>query len=236
MLSKGFKVTCIECDTGYADHVKNVSESAGFSVNISSSMNDIKESSDLNIIVSPEHKEKKMPGFYYEQLGIDNFDLKYDFIINDGIDRQRFLERFTKCTESIIILDNCEYAANCGRLMKSSAKPDLSAVYRDFLRSADWNRLVFEQPEGREGMGVADATGWESNHRWLTSVSWSRRHIFTDLIVSNIGFPLVNGQGIGNADLESLPERCPFDWETMTWSNDELYPSELDLKLDRRTV
>ncbi len=233
LLSRGFQVTSAECDQGYIRHVSRVALSSGFSVNIVKSMADISKEYDLTIISLPPYSDKIKPGFWFDSLKLDVTDLNYDVLINDGVDRAHFLRLFDLCKGSIIILDNCEYAANWGKLTKSSAKPDLSALYRKFLRSSSWKNFVFEQTEGRDGMGVADPTGWESNHRWLTSVSYSHEHIFSELIISDIGMPLVNNFGINDHDLSTLTVRCPFNWDEMKWEVNELYPETLDLKLKR---
>jgi rubredoxin len=133
---------------------------------------------------------------------------------------------------SIVVLDNVEYSANWGRLDRSSAKPNLIETYRCILRSIDWHNYIFEQSEGREGHGSTDKTGWESPHRWLSAVCWPKEHFFHELMITHLGFPVVNRFGMSNDDIKSLEERCPFDWSTMEWLR-EPFPKELDLKLDR---
>jgi hypothetical protein len=100
------------------------------------------------------------------------------------------------------------------------------------LRSADWKSYIFEQNEGREGRGSTDKTGWESPHRWMSAVCWPNSHILTGLMITHLGFPVVNQSGIEDIDTESLNKRCPFDWTKMEWLC-EPFPKELDLKLKR---
>jgi hypothetical protein len=56
--------------------------------------------------------------------------------------------------------------------------------------------------------------------------------LFYKFIISNIGLPVVNKEGLDDEDLFSLSERCPFDWEKMVWLK-ENFPKELDLGLER---
>lgn len=50
--------------------------------------------------------------------------------------------------------------------------------------------------------------------------------------MTHLGMPLVNELGIEDADVETLKDRCPFDWQRMQWLR-PAFPAELDLKLDR---
>ena len=233
LLAKNFRVTSVECDEGYIKHIAEVANSTGYSVNVVSKYAEIDEKFDLNIIKLAAYSNAAKPGKWYKSLGIENVDLDYDLLINDGVDRLLFMEKFIKCTKSIVLLDNCEYAANWGRLTKSSAKPDLIKVLRMFLRSNEWRQVLFEQPEGRNGMGTPDATGWESNHRWVTAISWGRAHLLSQLMVSDIGLPLVNLSGRDDADTESLQDRCGYDWDNMKWEIEADFPDSLDLGLFR---
>ena len=90
-----------------------------------------------------------------------------------------------------------------------------------------------EQTEGRDGMGIPDATGWESSHRWVTGISWGQEHVFSKLMVTNLGLPLVNISGADDHDIDSLESRCGFNWEKMQWDTDDEYPDSLNLWLDR---
>lgn len=225
-LSKGLKVLTIEADKNYVDFLCNVARGCGFSAAVfldgSSYVRD-GSNYDLSIIFTAKLSDV-----------LEIMDLaKADIIINDGIFRREVLDKISKDRpNSIIVLDNVEYSANWGHLDRSSAKPLLVKSYRSFLRSADWQTYIFEQSEGREGGGVADKTGWESIHRWMSAVSWPKDHVLRDLMLTHLGFPVVNALGINDEDVESLEERCPFDWEKMKWLR-EPFPKEIDLKLDR---
>jgi hypothetical protein len=233
-LNKGFRVVSLEASSEYVNYVVGIAKTLGYSVNVVDAMEQVNDCYDLCIVKLADYDNTMHPpGFWYDSLGIEDIHLDYDLLVNDGVDRKFFLNKFRSCTNSIIVLDNCEYAANWGRLMRSSAKPDLITDYRSFLRSKDWTSMLFEQPEGREGRGSGDNTGWESDVRWLTAIAWSRDHVFSDLMISNLGFPLVNEQGISDADLESLNDRCAFDWEQMKWEDENIYPETLDLGLHR---
>ena len=135
-------------------------------------------------------------------------------------------------SKAIHILDNCEYCANWGRLARSSGKPSLIPAYRGVLRDSSWRTFLFEQPEGREGHCIEDNVGWESPNRWITGILWKNDHILSELMITQLGFPLVNLQGIDNVDITSLDDRCPFDWGNMKWLVEE-FPESLDLKLER---
>lgn len=232
-LSKGVQVTSVETDEGYIEHVRGLASSSGFTVRVVDAVPSGPSDYDLTIIRCPAWDQGVKLGHWYNALGMDNAELNYDFLAIDGVDRLQFLNKFSTIKDAIIILDNCEYGANWGRLTKSSAKKAVSAGYRDFFRRSDWNRIMFEQAEGRDGRPAADSMGWEARHRWLTSISWHDDSPLTKMVVSNLGFPLVNPQGIDDADLETVEDRVPFDWENMKWGTDEEFPEALDLGLER---
>jgi hypothetical protein len=159
---------------------------------------------------------------------------EWTFIINDGISRDLVLKEIVDFkVNSIVILDNTEYCANWGRLDRTSAKPKFISIYRSFLRGNGWSRYIFEQPEGRDGRGASDSVGWESPHRWASAVAWLDTHVLTKHIVTNLGFPLVNLLGIDDKDIETVEERCPYNWEKMEWVK-EAFPPELNLELYRK--
>jgi hypothetical protein len=241
LLSKGITVCSIETDPGYSNHIKSVAESAGYTVRLASCMPE-KLAHDLTLITVPRAPEDVFEtGGYFRCLDIQNYDLDFDLLINDGVDRAAFMEKFRKYPGSIVVLDNCEFAANWGLLYQGSAKPDLIAIYREFLRTPEWARIIFEQAEGRSGRGSADVTGWESLSRWATAISWGKDHLLAELMVSNQGFPLINSEGLNDLDLKTLEDRCPFDWVTMEWVERNLHPEvdgcffppKLDLGLKR---
>lgn len=233
LLNKNFSVVSVECDSGYVEHVTGLAIATGYKVKVVHSYADIDPAYDLNMIQLSEYTNAIKPGTWYAELGIDGVSLDYDLLINDGVDRMLFMRKFSLCEQAIVLVDNCEYAANWGRIAKSSAKPDLISEYRRFFRSTLWNNILFEQTEGRDGMGIPDATGWESNHRWITGISWGQEHVLSKLMVTNLGFPLVNMAGENDLDLDSLEQRCGFNWETMQWDTNEEFPESLNLGLDR---
>lgn len=225
-LAKGLRVISIESDKGYVDFISSVAHNSGFSVCV---FNDLNEYLHTNL-------EYDLSLIYSKQIDdvVDVIDkINACFIVNDGISRLEVLNKIVSVkSNSVIILDNVEYSANWGRLDRSSGKPDLVKAYRSFLRSSEWKCHIFEQQEGRGGFGAADKTGWESPHRWMSAVCWPSDHFLTDLIISNIGFPVVNKMGLNDLDLETLSDRCPFNWETMEWQC-QPFPEKLDLKLYR---
>lgn len=225
-LSKGLRVTTVESDEVYVKALISLVEAAGFKARVYSDLIEFESnaiSEDLSIVFAKNLGE--IPNIF------DQVD--FDVIVNDGISRKDVLINILeKKPNAIVVLDNVEYSANWGRLDRSSAKPDLIPVYREFLRSKDWRNYIFEQPEGRGGRGSADKTGWESPHRWISAVAWPVEHLLHALMITHSGFPVVNRMGEDNADLATVSERCPFDWEKMVWLKDP-FPPELDLKLDR---
>jgi hypothetical protein len=226
LLGKGLKVITVESDESYMKFLISVAESIGFeckSIEFSELNDDTIDTYDLLII-----KAK-----YLSELGdiISQFD--WDIIVNDGISRREVLEKIhNRLGNTIVILDKVEYCANWGRLDRGSAKPDLIKAYRSILRDQDWSHIIFEQPEGRDGRGAMDKTGWESPHRWASAVLWPSNHLLAKLMVSNIGMPIVNQKGLNDEDTATLGERCPFDWDKMEWLKPH-FPTEMDLKLER---
>lgn len=225
-LSKKSRVISIESSADYVKFVHDIATSSGFK----------------STIVTPfDLSSNKLDGFDLILVQASSFSeisqllntIDFDIIVNDGIERKKITEQiFESLKDKIVILDNIEYSSNWGRLDRSSAKPDLIIAYRKILRSPDWRHYIFEQPEGRLGRGFSDKTGWESPHRWASAVLWPSNHLLAHLMITNLGFPIVNELGINNKDIETLGERCPFDWSEMKWLKPE-FPSELDLKLDR---
>ncbi len=226
MLGKGVKIATVESDDEYIRFICNVSRNIGY----------------RSTVVSPnEFNAQLFKEFHLviikagDVSDTDNIIDKagWDLIINDGISRREVLQEIrAKSKNAVVILDNVEYCANWGRLDRTSAKPDLIEVYRSILRDHNWKHYLFEQNEGREGRGSPDKCGWESPHRWISAVLWPESHLFTKLMVSNIGMPLVNELGVDDTDIATLKDRCPFDWKLMEWKK-QSFPVELDLKLNR---
>ena len=226
LLGKHVKVVTVESDDAYIEFICGVARNVGYKVCTV-------EPCDFNSNLLSEYQlvVVKSPNL----SATDNILNKHlwDIVINDGISRLEVLEAIHQShLNAIVILDNVEYCANWGRLERSSAKPGRIKAYRAMLRDTEWRHYIFEQSEGREGRGAADKTGWESPHRWASAVLWPVEHVLSKQLVSNIGLPIVNELGADDSDVDTVEERCPFDWEEMKWLKDP-FPAELDLKLPR---
>lgn len=226
LLARGSKVVTIESDESYIKFIHQSAASSGYkSICILAG--------EFNSMLLESHHLVIIKTASYGDVAKLIPDHQWDFIVNDGIARREVLESIhSNGTNSIIILDNVEYCANWGRLDRTSAKPDLTKVYRGILRDSNWRHYIFEQPEGRDGRGSPDKTGWESPHRWASAVLWPASHIFNRFMITNIGLPVVNDMGLDDADTETLKDRCPFDWTEMRWLKAP-FPPEMDLKLFR---
>lgn len=226
LLSRGAKVATIEGHDDYINFIVGMAERAGYTAAVVKAVDFTERDFDKYDLIAIKANELS------ETDGVIA-KMDWSIIINDGISRKDVLSEIQNTDKnSIVVLDNCEYCANWGRLDRSSAKPDLIQVYRAFLRDPKWRHSIFEQPEGRDGHGTADKTGWESPHRWASAVCWPQDHLLAKMMVTSLGLPLVNEQGLEDRDLSTIGERCPFDWNTMTWLK-EPFPETLDLKLDR---
>jgi hypothetical protein len=226
LLQKGCKILTIESDQSFIDNLSKISADIGFRTMVSQSVTDcLNNFQDYDCVILQANK--------YENIGDKLFSKKdWDLIINDGIDRLKVLEAITCYSGSpIAILDNSEYCANWGKLERCSAHPDRVKAYRNFLRSEKWKNIIFEQQEGREGRAIADNSGWEAPHRWATAICWPNSHILTKMIVTQLGFPLLNIEGQDDGDILSLPQRCRFDWEKMRWIDNEFSKT---LQLNRK--
>ena len=233
LLNKRCRVTTIEGDQRYINYMANVATNAGFKVNVCDKFN-VNKDYDLNIIQVDKYERKKFDdGHWYSSLKIDNVKLEFDILINDGIDRLFFLKKFIKSYNSILILDNVECAANWGKLTKLSADTNRSSEYRKFLRNTSWNKISFEQAEGRNGRTVADFIGVESDHRKITTVAWYKNHLFNKMMITDKGFPIVNDEAIDDYDLKALKEKFPYDKEKKQWVKKEKYPKILNKDLKR---
>lgn len=227
-LGKGFRVLTIEDSPSFIHDIESHARQGGYRVETGSTPDeglDALKNSDLVLLqagrISPE------------ALSLIS-STKWSIIVNDGIDRAEVLsEIYAVNTGSLIILDNCEYCANWGaRLERGSAHPTRIPIYREFLRSNDWHCYLFEQAEGRDGYSSPDRTGWEAPHRWITGVGWHKSHLLQQLMVTSKGLPLVTPEGINDGDIESLAQRCPFDWDNREWLTDS-YTNYFDLHRKR---
>jgi len=229
-LQKGCKVLTVENDEQFIDDLNQVAKIMKLNSKvIRDVVSDIQiELEDYDLII--------LKASCYQDIKANIFSPtnKWDIVMNDGISRSDILKDITtNLQNSIIVLDNCEYCANWGRLARSSAKVNQSTTYRSFLRDTAWNKYIFEQKEGRDGYSVPDACGWESPNRWATAICWHESHILNKYMITHLGFPLVNLSGIEDKDLETLEKRCPYDFKKNKWILDE-YPESLDMKLERK--
>jgi|GEM_PF-1121395 len=226
LLSKGSNVVTVESDENYIEFIRGTAKSSGYKVAVVSP-------GKFSVQLLEEHHLTIIKASKYEEVPQLITQAKWDFIVSDGIARAEVLNDIRKnAVRSVVILDNVEYCANWGRLDRTSAKPDLIKLYRSMLRDSQWRHYIFEQMEGREGRSSPDKTGCEAAHRWASAVLWPTTHFFSELMLTHLGFPLVNMMGIQDADTNTLHERCPFDWTTRQWQK-ESFPPELDLKLPR---
>lgn len=227
LLTKGVRVVTVESDDAYVSLVCSIARNAGYQAT-AVDVQDFSQSllADFHLVAIKASSLAETNGILTSN--------HWDIVVNDGISRREVLAKIHQSSlNSIVILDNVEYCANWGQLDRSSAKPELVKVYRAILRDKNWKSHIFEQPEGRADRGGApDKAGWESPHRWASAVLWPERHFLTPLMVTTSGLPMVNPQGADDADVETLEERCPFDWSQMKWLKPP-FPSELDLKLHR---
>ncbi len=206
-LSKGCSIVSVESDDFCVDSIIGSACSFGFNAK-KSEWKDFKFKIPISFS-SPELQIFKAQTI--KDMPQNIFDYDWDIIVNDGISRHECLEGILQNNKnSIIILDNVEYCANWGTLQRSTAYPLRIKVYREFLRSSEYNHYFFEQEEGRSGHSSPDSFGWEAPHRWITSIGWRRNHIMNILMVTNIGFPLVNMQGIADEDIKTVRDRCPY--------------------------
>jgi len=215
-LGKGCRLLTIESDDAYIQDLLNISQSIGFRSRSVGQVKDVLASFsdyDLTILKASDFKD----------VGKAIFNLQdWSFIVNDGISRNDVIQTISECnTNAVVVLDNAEYCANWGKLERCAAHPERVKNYRKILRDPKWRHYLFEQNEGREGHSSADFTGWEAPHRWISGVLWPNDHLLTKLMVSHIGFPLVTLEALNDDDVNSLSQRCPFDWESMKWLVDE---------------
>ena len=204
-LSKGCKIVTIESDDNYIADLRNTATAAGFSVDICTANNQecfIEQSiADLIIIKATDISE------IAKSVLLKN----YDIFINDGISRHEFLEFYIENKmESMLILDNCEYCANCGYLSLSSAYPERIKSFRNFLRSSNYKHYLFEQIEGRDGHGIPDATGNEISGRWISAVAWPNDSKFAKQIVTDQGLPMVIKDGLDDSDISTVRQKNPY--------------------------
>lgn len=220
LLQNNVKVICVESDDIYLQFVAKTAEETGCKVATITyeELNDkIVETHDLIIMKATTLDD--VDGL------IDRY--KYDIISNDGISRRAITRKLIDNEyDSVIIFDNAEYCANFGRLHRSSGKTELLRIYREFLRSPKFSKIIFEH----QGRMAEHRTGWEAPPRWASAIIWPKSSPLEELMLTTEGLPLVNELGLEDEDLKSLDERCPFDWEKNEWMVKEC-PQSLDLGL-----
>ncbi len=129
------------------------------------------------------------------------FTQDWDIIMIDGIARREILEKaILMKSDALIILDNIEHAAGWGKIFP--LQKQRAMAYRKFLQSPDYQHYLFEQQEGRDGHATPDSTGFESPHRWISSVAWRQESLFGKLLLTQLGLPLVTSAH--NIDINSL--------------------------------
>jgi hypothetical protein len=225
-LQKQCRILTIESNEDFINDLLKLSQDLGYRSRIVKTLEEgISSFKEYHMTILKAEK--------FEDVGDAVFAMEdWSIIVNDGISRHQVIEKIMeKKSSSIIVLDNAEYCANWGKLERASAHPDRVRSYRRILRDPSWRQYLFEQTEGREGYSSPDSTGWEAPHRWISAVLWPHDHLLSRLMVSCIGLPLVNLDGFEDMDVQTLPERCPFDWNNMKWLVDEYTKV---LKLERK--
>ncbi|MCH9853149.1 MAG: hypothetical protein K0U45_06550 [Alphaproteobacteria bacterium] len=121
------------------------------------------------------------------------FNQNWDVILIDGIARRQILQRIVSVkSDALIIIDNIEHAADWGNI--APQRPQRADFYRQFLQNSDYQHYLFEQIEGRDGHSTADDAGFETPHRWISAVAWRKTSIFGQLMLTQLGLPLVTLQ------------------------------------------
>lgn len=217
-LQNKFKVFCCESSEEFIQDLNKLATIQGFSVEILegnfSQLQSLELAADLTIL--PINAFDKT--IHCDLIHGNDWDV----IVNDGFAREQVMEQIVDKVSSILIVDNVEYAANWGHtLARSSAHESRIPKYRALFRNPDWNKILFEQGEGSGTKAYSDSTGWEAPHRWITGVFWHSSHLLSQHIITDIGFPLVTTEGLHDKDIETLNERCPFNWEKMEWEQSE---------------
>jgi hypothetical protein len=199
--SKGCRIVSIESDKDYTRAVKDI----------------IKVATSRDSVTTGAATDPKLCDSSLETINATKFDdipaeiwtRQFDLVVNNGIFRHECLEKIVKnFPDALIIQDNLEYCSNIGDLMYSAGYPERIASYREVLRSEKFEKIIFEQPEGRDGFSQQDATGWECPLRWMTAAIWSRQHpIFSKSLLTNKGFPVISKEGFSDEDIKTVRER-----------------------------
>lgn len=212
-LQRGLRVVSIEPSAEYLRKIESLASELGYRVARWNGVDDLKvvlDRANLLLVDAELVKDRESKIF---DAGVE-----WHFVVNDGVSRESVMNLAQEhARSSILVVDNIEYCANWGRLERCAAHPTRVRSYRKLLRDTYWRHCLFEQAEGRELRSAADATGWEAPHRWISGVFWGHSHLLSKLVVSSLGFPVVTVEGAEDGDIETIPERCPFDWTEMRW-------------------
>jgi hypothetical protein len=218
------KLFGIESDEKYLSFIKNCSINCGYRTSLVDQKN-----CDNKFLKNTKNKLNLIFANKINSNFIKN--VNFDIIIIDGIERFNLVKKiFRKNNKNqLIIIDNTEFAANWGKLNKSSAVVARTRLYRKILRSNIWKNYTFEQDQTSDS--TTDITGFRSEMRWISSVFWNKKHLFNKIMVNNLGLPLVNSLGENDQDLKTLFKRCPYDFKNKKWLEKKHYPKKLDLGL-----
>ncbi len=129
----------------------------------------------------------------FHQIDAEIFNQNWDIILIDGIARRQILQRIVSVkSDALIIIDNIEHAADWGHIPPQ--RPKRADFYQQFFQNTDYQHYLFEQIEGRDGHSVADDAGFETPHRWISAVAWRKTSLFGQLMLTQLGLPLVKLQ------------------------------------------
>lgn len=215
----------LKSDSDYLNFIKNTSILAGTSTKLI-------DQKVINNKYLKYNKDKLNLIFTKRILNHVLNNVNFDIVIIDGFNRKSALEKIIRNNNfnQLVVIDNTEYAANWGKLSRSSAAVTRTKVYRKVLRSKHWVNYSFEQ-EQSSNCSSMDQAGFIIKGRWISSVLWHKKHLFTKLMVNNLGFPMVNALGANDKDLKTLFKRSPYDFKKKKWLIKEYYPKSLDLGL-----
>lgn len=199
-LNKGFNVVMIEHDVKWRERVCAVARAGGFSIN-EEQISTLREEPNLIVV----------EGKGFSAIPYEIAVLNYFIVVIDREDRRcNARDAFTRFKNSIIVIDNYEFARDWGNLPISSGYPERAGEWRGFLHDNDWRYYLFEQPEGRSGHATQDFSGYEAKTPKITGVFWPKSSSFGRCCPTVAGFPLLSPPSIDNSDLPSLRERCPY--------------------------
>ncbi len=136
----------------------------------------------------------------FHEIDEEVFNQVWDIILIDGIARRQILQRLVSVkSDALIMIDNIEHAADWGHIARQ--RPKRADFYQEFLQNTDYHHYLFEQIEGRDGHASPDDAGFETPHRWISAVSWRKTSIFGQLMLTQLGLPLVKYETSSHQDL-----------------------------------